>query len=249
MYINFTMNISDKQVKSGKITWPELIPGILLKRYKRFIADVKLANGDIVAAHCPNTGSMKECCKPNSPVYMSYHNNPRRKLKYTLELIKMPTSLVGINTSVPNRLVCKSIAAGWVKELEGYDTLTPEIKISKHSRLDVLLSRKNENKCYVEIKNCTMVKNNIASFPDAVTTRGLKHLIEMQRLKAEGNRCVMFFLIQRMDANIFCPADDIDPAYGNKLRHATNHGVEILVYDVKIDLKTIRLRHRVPCKL
>lgn len=249
MYIAFIMNISDNRVKSGKIIWPKLIPGILLKRYKRFIADVKLANGKIVAAHCPNTGSMKECCKPKSLVYMSSHNNPRRKLKYTLELIKMPTSLVGINTNIPNRLICKSITAGMVKELEGYDTLTPEITISKGSRLDVLLSRKDGNKCYVEIKNCTMVKDTIASFPDAVTTRGLKHLIEMQRLKAEGNRCVMFFLIQRMDASVFYPADSIDPKYGMELRRAADNGVETLVYDVEINLKAIGLRRRVPCKL
>jgi sugar fermentation stimulation protein A len=161
----------------------------------------------------------------------------------------MPTSLVGINTQVPNRLVDKSIQAGIVKELQGYDHSTREVKISSSSRLDILLSKSDTDRCYVEVKNCTLVEDGVAFFPDAVTQRGRKHLVELQKLSASGCRCVMFFLIQRMDAEIFKPADHIDPAYGRELRHAAEHGVEILVYDVHLDLKTIALNRKIPYKL
>ena len=234
---------------SKDLAWPELIPGILVKRYKRFMADVKLADGKVVTAHCPNSGSMLECCEPGRPVYLSLHDNPKRKLKYTWELIEMPTSIVGINTLIPNRLVAESIEAGLVPYLNGYDNVAREVKISGNTRLDILLSSKDGNRCYVEIKNCTLVKERIACFPDAVTSRGLKHLIELSSLISQGFRCVIFYVIQRMDAKIFQPADHIDPAYGRELREALKHGVEILVYDTRIDLKTISLNRKIPCKL
>jgi sugar fermentation stimulation protein A len=158
----------------------------------------------------------------------------------------MPTSLVGINTLVPNRLVSKSIEEGQVEELNGYDRIDREVKISSKSRLDLVLSRGDTERCYIEIKNCTLVEGDVASFPDAVTLRGRKHLIEMQALAASGFRCVMFYLIQRMDAEMFKPADNIDPEYGRELRRAADSGIEILVYDVHIDLETIALRQKVP---
>jgi len=227
------------------LSWPKLIPGILIRRYKRFLADVKLESGETVTAHCPNPGSMTACCEPGNPVYLSYHDNPKRKLKYSWELIRMPGSLVGVNTLVPNRLLFKSLEAGIVKELEGYDKIFREVKVGNGSRLDILLTKGNE-KCFVEIKNCTLVENGVASFPDAVTSRGLKHLKELQKLISEGHRCVMFYLIQRTDAKLFRPADEIDPEHGRELRRAVNHGVEILVYDVHIDLEAIRLNQRLP---
>lgn len=234
---------------SKGLVWPELIPGILVKRYKRFMADVKLADGEVVTAHCPNSGSMRECCEPGRPVHLSFHNNPKRKLKYTWELIEMPTSIVGINTLIPNRLVAESIEAGLVSDLNGYDNIAREVKTSDNTRLDILLSSEDGNRCYVEIKNCTLVKEGVACFPDAVTSRGLKHLVELSSLVSKGFRCVIFYVIQRMDAKVFQPADHIDPAYGRELRQVLKHGVEILVYDTRIDLKTIRLNQKIPYNL
>ncbi len=236
-------------VKKGIIPWPDLIPGRLIRRYKRFLADVRLENGETVTAHCPNSGSMKACCQIGRPVYLSFHDNPKRKLKYTWELIHMPGSLVGVNTQVPNRLTAHAIASGDVAELNGYETVKREVKAGSNSRIDILLSSPDRRPCYVEVKNCTLVTDGAATFPDAVTLRGQKHLMELQNLVAAGCRCAMFFLIQRMDAHSFAPADDIDPEYGKKLRQASQNGVEIIVYDVSIDLKAIRLNHRVPSDL
>ena len=236
-----------KDAASEGLHWPELIPGKLVKRYKRFLADVALENGETtVTAHCPNSGSMQACSEPGRPVFISFHDNPKRKLKYTWELIQMPTSLVGVNTQVPNRLVYHSILKGMVDELAGYDTVKREVKAGKHSRLDLMLSGKGRRLCYVEVKNCTLVEDGVAQFPDAVTTRGRKHLLELQSLVAGGSRCVMFYLIQRMDAQVFKPADHIDPAYGQALRQAAQKGVEVLVYDVTIDQQQIVLNNSVP---
>lgn len=240
------MNRKGISRKSKGLAWPELIKGTLVKRYKRFIADVKLDNGDLVAAYCPNTGSMKGCCEPGRPVYLSDSHNPARKLKYTLEIIEMPTSLVGINTLIPNRLVYQSLKEKILKELGGYQKIVKEIKTGKGSRIDLLLSNSDSDRCFVEIKNCTLVTDGIAFFPDAVTLRGRKHLVELQKLVSSGNRCVMFYLIQRMDANIFKPALHIDPAYAKELKHAVTKGVEIISYDVYIDLKTISLNKKIP---
>jgi sugar fermentation stimulation protein A len=231
------------------LAWPKLISGTLVKRYKRFLADVKLNNNRVVTAHCANSGSMKECSEPGRTVFLSSHDNPKRKLKYTWEIIEMPSSLVGVNTNIPNRLVHKSIEDGLVKELEGYDRIKPEVKVGNHSRLDLCLTKRENNQCFVEIKNCTLVTDGVACFPDAVTSRGLKHLVELQKLLDKGNRCVMFYLIQRTDAGVFKPADHIDPAYGKELRKAVKKGVEILVYDTAIDLERIVLNRKIPYRL
>ncbi len=228
------------------LAWPPLIEGVLLKRYKRFLADVKLADGSIVTAHCPNSGSMKECAESGRPVYLSSHNHPKRKLKYTWEIIDMPASLTGINTSVPNRLVYQSIKEGVIPELNGYDRIQKEVSIGNGSRLDLLLTGSKNRKCFVEIKNCTLVIDGVAYFPDAVTARGLKHLNALEKLLSKHCRCVMFYLIQRMDAKIFKPADQIDPAYGNTLRDVIKSGVEVLVYDVIVDLEKIVLGSPIP---
>lgn len=246
---NFQMSKIKNSTKPKGLDWPPLIPGTLIKRYKRFIADVKLENGETVTAHCPNSGSMQSCCEPGRPVYLSSHDNPKRKLKFTWELIDMPASLVGINTLVPNRLVAQSIATGMIPDLNGYDNMVREVKTSHNSRLDILLTKGEKKRCFVEIKNCTLVKDRVAFFPDAVTSRGLKHLVELRSLVSAGFRSVMFFMIQRMDAEIFQPADHIDSAYGKELRKAVDHGVEVLVYDTRITLETITLNRQVPFKL
>jgi sugar fermentation stimulation protein A len=231
------------------LRWPPLVQGTLIKRYQRFLADVALEDGTTVTAHCPNTGSMQDCSTPGRPVYLSVHDNPKRKLKYTWELIRMPPSLVGVNTLVPNRLVKHAVQTGQVAELSGYSEVRSEVGLGNHSRVDLMLRDPKGGICYVEIKNCTMVKDGVARFPDAVTTRGLKHLQELTAQLAVRRRSVMFYFIQRMDAEEFRPADDIDPEYGKALRAAAEQGVEILVYDVHIDLRGIRLNRRLPCRL
>ncbi len=238
----------NERTHSARLKWPRLIEGVLIKRYKRFMADVKLRNNHVVTAHCPNSGTMKACCEPGRTVYLTRHNKPSRRLKYTWEMIDMGASLVGVNTIVPNRLTKAAVLAGEIPELADYETVRSEVKYGKNSRIDLLLED-GEKRCFVEVKNCTLVVEGLACFPDAVTSRGLKHLVELQEQVKQGDRSVMFYLIQRMDADRFEPADHIDPAYGQELRKAVQNGVEILVYDVKIDLEGIGLNRSVPFQL
>ena len=233
---------------SSLISWPRLLQGTLLERYKRFMADVKLRNGHVVTAHCPNSGSMKACSEPGRTVYLSRHDNPRRRLKYTWEMIRMPTSLVGINTLLPNRLIRKAVESDRIPGLEGYESLRTEVPYGNRSRVDLLLEG-DRGKCFVEIKNCTLVEDGTALFPDAVTSRGLKHLVELREQVRRGHRAVLFYLVQRMDADRFSPADRIDPAYGKELREAVRRGVEIFCYDVRLDLEGIDMGRALPCVL
>jgi sugar fermentation stimulation protein A len=226
-----------------KIKWPELIPGTLLRRYKRFLADIRLEGGREITAHCPNTGSMQGCSEPGRRVYVSFHDNPKRKLKYTWELIEMPTSLVGINTGIPNRLVLETLRKGSIEAFQGYETFEAEVRVGKNSRIDIVLGGNGIDRCFIEVKNCTLVEDGVALFPDAVTARGLKHLMELENLVAAGCRGAMFYLIQRGDAKRFRPASHIDPAYSERLTRAVRRGVEIHAYDVHIDLDAIRI-HR-----
>ncbi len=228
---------------------PPLTRGILIQRYKRFLADIELETGEKVTAHCPNSGSMKGCAIPGSQVWLSQSDNPKRKYKYTWELIKVPQTLIGINTMVPNKLVKQSIENGLIKELSGYDRVKAEVKTSSHTRLDLLLENEDKEKCYVEIKNCTLVEDGIAMFPDAVTTRGQKHLDELVGLVSSGHRGVIFFLIQRMDAKAFKPAEMIDKVYAQKLRRAVQKNVEIIAMDTVINMQEIRIRNAVPVDL
>ncbi len=239
----------DQKGKNDRtLKWPKLIQGTLIRRYQRFKADVKLRNGHIVTSLCPNTGSMMACSEPGRPVFLSRHNRPDRKLKYTWEIIEMPTSLVGINTGVPNRLVRASISGRRIPELSWYDHIRSEVRYGTNSRIDLLLE-KGKRKCFIEIKNCTLVENGVACFPDAITTRGLKHLKELQKEVHSGNRAVMFYLVQRTDAKEFRPAHHIDPDYGYELKVSSSKGVEIMVYDVKLDLEGISLNAKLPYRL
>ncbi len=231
--------------RSG-LNWPSLIRGVLLKRYKRFIADVRLDDGSVVSAHCANSGSMRGCAEPDRPVYLSQSTNPKRRLPYTWELIDMPGSLVCVNTFVTNILVKQAITDGLVPDLSGYERCLSEVKCGEHSRIDLVLERQDLKPCFVEVKSCTLVEAGAASFPDAVTARGLKHLKELQEQVRLGNRAVMFFLIQRMDATSFSPADHIDPVYGVELRKARRKGVEVLCYDVHVTTERMVLNLPIP---
>lgn len=226
-----------------------LIQGKIIKRYKRFLADVELENGDIITAHTANTGSMKTCWEPGWSVLMSYHDNPKRKLKYSLELTNNGDTWIGVNTSLPNKIAIEGIANGTVKELKGYSTIKPEAKIGK-SRIDILLSNEGEDPCYVEVKNVTLLgEKNKGIFPDAVSTRGQKHLEELMGLVDQGIRAAMLYVINREDVKSFSPADDIDPRYGQLLRQASEKGVEILAYKCEVTPKEIKLAKKLPVKL
>jgi len=233
---------------NGQLRWPGLIKGHLIGRYQRFKADVRLASGEIITALCPNTGTMLTCSEPGRTVYVSRHDTPSRLLKYTWEMIEMPGSLVGINTGVPNRLVRSAIESKRIKELAGFDHIRSEVKYGSNSRIDLLLEQ-GDRRCFIEIKNCTLVMDGIAYFPDAVTSRGLKHLKELQKEVSKGNRAVMFYLIQRMDAREVMPARHIDPAYSLELKKAKDSGVEIMAYDVTIDLQGVSINKKLPFRL
>ncbi len=231
------------------IFWPKLTRGVLVRRYKRFLADVRLQDGRTITVHCPNSGSMATCSEPGRTVYLSRSDNPVRRFPYTWEMIRMPTSLVCVNTLLTNKLVRQAAMSGFIEALAGYDRVRAEVKCGEDSRLDLVLERSDTDRCFVEIKSCTLVENGIASFPDAVTSRGLKHLKELQRQVNLGNRAVIFFLVQRTDSNVFRPADKIDAAYGSELRSAVKNGVEVHCYDVSLNLKRIAVKKTIPYEL
>ncbi len=225
-----------------------LIPGTLVQRYKRFLADIKLEDSQIITAHCPNSGSMKSCKEPGSPVFVSTSDNQKRKLKYTWQLVKANGVWVGINTHYPNKLVKEGILDGIVKELQGYRQIRSEVKYGTNSRIDLLLESE-QDLCYVEVKNVTLVEENTALFPDAVTVRGQKHLKELVKMRKAGHRAVIFFVVQRSDGKTVVPADEIDPEYGALLRWAVENGVEALAYQAFVSEKEIYLSQKLPVKL
>jgi len=230
-----------------------LIPGKLVRRYKRFLADVTLENGEIVTAHCANSGSMLSVNDPGAKVWLSPAQNPKRKLKYTWELIQVGDALVGINTQHPNRLVADAIEAGRVPELAGYDGLKREVKYGKNSRIDILLDSPNKPLCYVEVKNTTLRRDLTtgapAEFPDSVTVRGTKHLHELSDMVRAGHRAVMFYLVQRNDAQSFTVAADIDPTYAQALSAARKAGVEVMAYTCRLTPEEIVVTHPVDIRL
>jgi len=229
-----------------------LIKGILVKRYKRFLTDVELEDGSIVVAHCANSGSMLSVKEPGAEVWLSPARNPDRKLRYTWELIRVGRTLVGINTGLPNYIVSEAIEKGRVPELTGYETLRREVKYGKNSRIDILLEDAKKGLCYVEVKNTTMrrdLKDGPVEFPDAVTTRGTKHLKELSAMVRAGHRAVMFYLVQRADGHAFTVAGDIDPDYAKALKQAMKTGVEVLAYRCKLSKTAIRVVDPVPLAL
>lgn len=219
-----------------------ILEGTFLKRYKRFFADVDL-NGKTVVAHVANSGSMRGCNTPNMPCLLSYDDNPARKLKYTLEMVKTPDSWVGVNTQVPNRIVKQALEKNIFENLKDYKKIHPEAKINDKSRLDFALSKnpeiefkkvdlkKGKDKFhFIEVKNVSLVEDKVAKFPDSVTERGQKHLQDLMQLIDYGHTCEILYTIQRTDGKIFAPATDIDPVYGDLLKKAHDHGVIISPY-------------------
>lgn len=212
----------------------QLIFGTLIKRYKRFLADIRLDDGSPATAHCPNSGSMRMCAETGWRVALSRSDNPKRKLPYTWELVNNGRCWICVNTQVPNRVAAEGIDDGIIPELAGYEKLRREVKYGENSRIDILLENEHE-RCFVEVKNVTLLgEDNAYCFPDAVTARGLKHLRELSREVAAGNRAVMLYIINRSDGHGFRPADEIDAAYACGLREAAAAGVEILAYQTRI---------------
>jgi sugar fermentation stimulation protein A len=226
-----------------------LMRGTLLRRYKRFLADVVLDTGETVIAHCANSGSMLSVDAPGSEVWLSPARNPDRKLKYTWELIRVGETLVGINTGHPNTIVAEAVAAGEIPELSGYTSARREVKYGQNSRIDLLLEAAGQPRCFVEVKNVTLRRmggpDAPVEFPDAVTARGTKHLAELSNMVREGDRAVMMYLVQREDADWFTLADDIDPAYAEAFSQATSAGVEVLCHRCRVSIRDIRISQAV----
>ena len=227
-----------------------LIRGRLLRRYKRFLSDIELDSGEVVVAHCANPGAMLGLKDPGAPVWLSPSRNPKRKLKYSWELIRVHGHLVGINTALPNRIVEEAVAAQAVPELTGYPRLRREVPYGRNSRIDLLLECEDRPTCYLEVKNVHLMRRDgLAEFPDSVTKRGAKHLAELSDMARKGARAVMFFLVQRGDCSSFKVAADIDPDYDRALRAALDHGVEALCYSCRVGEDAIELDRRLPLML
>lgn len=224
--------------------YPTLYPGILLKRYKRFFADIELATGEVITAHCPNTGPMTGVCKLGSNVYVSASTNPNRKLPYTWELIEVcdtePT-WVGVNTSLPNRIVNLALLAKVIPELGAYSEIRVEVPYGqdKKSRVDFVLAG-SDRPIYIEVKNTTWVQGDLALFPDTVTTRGQKHLRELTALLPDAT-AVMLYFINRNDCPYFAPGDSADPVYGTLLRAAIALGLQVL--PCRFDISPLGIRY------
>lgn len=219
-----------------------LLKGTLIKRYKRFLSDIELEDGTVVVAHCANSGSMMGLKEPGFEVWLSPSNNPKRKLKYTWELVNPGPSLVGINTALPNKIVTEAIRDGHIPELAGYGTLRNEVKYGENSRIDIFLEDDEKPPCYVEVKSVTLSRQTgIAEFPDAVTSRGTKHLNELSRMVELGQRAVMFYLVQRSDCSSLRFAGDIDPAYAEAFSLARDKGVEVFCYGCNITNEKIEI--------
>lgn len=228
-----------------------LIPGILIQRYKRFLADVTIAGGVTVTANCPNTGSMLGLTRPGSKVWLSESDSPTRKYRHSWEMIETDLGqgphLVGINTGRPNGLVAEAIESGAIAELSGYSMLRREVKYGLNSRIDMLLSGGSDGRdCYVEVKNVHLMRAiGLAEFPDSKTERGAKHLRELALMVDQGHRAVMVFLVQRSDAQVFKLAADIDPDYAAAFQTAAASGVEMICYRCALSPAEIAVEKRI----
>ncbi|QBF82356.1 DNA/RNA nuclease SfsA [Shewanella maritima] len=227
---------------------PALLEGKLIKRYKRFLADVRLADDSVITIHCPNTGSMKNCLFEGHRVWFSTSDNPKRKYPHTWELMESDQGhLIGINTGNANALAQEAIESGVITELQGYDELKREVKYgAENSRIDILLSSQEGLKCYIEVKSCTLLEGNTGYFPDAVTSRGQKHIRELVTMVQQGHRAVLLFVVQHSGISTVKPAAHIDAKYADLLKDAIEQGVEVLAY--KVAMSTTGGRIETVCK-
>jgi len=213
-----------------------LVPGRLVRRYKRFLADVALDTGEVVTAHTSNPGRMTGLTRPGSRVWLSVHDDPRRKLPYTWEVVRVGRTLAGVNPVLVNALVADALGWGAIPELAGYPEVRREVAYgSRGSRVDLVLDgAPGRPPCYVECKSVTLVEGRVALFPDAPTERGRRHLAELEDVVAGGARAVALYVVQRADARAVAPADAVDPEYGDAFRRARSRGVEALAYQARV---------------
>lgn len=225
-----------------------LMSATLLRRYKRFLADVRLETGEELTATCPNTGTMLGLCDPGLTIWLSRSDNPARKYAHTWHLTDKPgIGLVGIDTSLPNRIAEEAIASGALPDLAGYATLRREVKYGTNSRIDLLLEGNGRPACYVEVKNVTLIRQpGLAEFPDCATARGTKHLQEMAEMVRQGHRAVMLYVIQCENPARFALTPDLDPVYFKAFRAARKAGVEALAFTCHVNLDSISLKAQVP---
>ena len=225
-----------------------LISGLLIKRYKRFFVDIKVEN-KIVTAHCPNTGSMMGLLKKDNKVWLTKSDNPKRKLKYTLQIIKDQSSKVGINTHNTNKIVLDALNNSIIEKFRNLETIKPEVNFGSNTRFDFLISE-GKKRSFLEVKNVTLSrKKGVAEFPDAVTTRGLKHIEELIKAGQEGYEIYLLYVIQRDDCDKFELAKDIDPKYCELLIKAVKKNLNILCYDCKFSTKGIKLNRKIHFKI
>ena len=227
----------------------KLISGLFIKRYKRFFVDVKVKN-KIITAHCPNTGSMSGLLDKNNKVWLSKSNNPNRKLKYTLEIIEVNQSKVGVNTHSTNKIVLHALQNSLIDEFPNILEIKPETKFGTNTRFDFLVLNKKRDKFFIEVKNVTLSrKRELAEFPDAVTSRGLKHINQLVKASKKDYKIYILYLIQRDDCKSFTLAKDIDPDYTEALTKAVKNKLKILCYDCKFSLKGIKLNNKIKVKI
>ena len=226
-----------------------LARGTLISRYKRFFADVALDDGTEITAHCPNPGAMLGLNTPGLRAWVSASSDPKRKLPWTLELVEADGGLVGINTLHPNRLVAEGLAADHFPEFTGYASHRREVRYGVNSRVDFLLEAPGAARCWLEIKNCHLMRTpGLAEFPDCVAARSTKHLGELEAMVAHGDRAAVLFVVQRTDCHGFAAASDCDPAFARALQRVRDNGVEVYVYACEIDLTGVRLAARIKLK-
>lgn len=222
-----------------------LISGILMKRYKRFLADIKLDDGSEVTVHCANPGAMMGITTPGLKVLLSKSDNPKRKLPLTWEMVEIDGVWIGVNTSNPNAIVYKALLNNEIPALSGYKNIKPEVKYGKNSRIDFLLTDGPTQMCLVEVKNVHLIRaENIAEFPDCVTARGAKHQQELLEQVQNGVRCVVLYVVQRGDAKFFKVANDLDKVYGQAALQAYKGGVEMLAYSCDMSNQGINLKQQ-----
>lgn len=254
---------------TGRLAYPSpLIEATYLKRYKRFFADVQLADGTVVTSHCANTGSMAGVNVPGAPCRVAFVDDPKRKLKWTLEQICIDGTWVMVHTARPNRVVEEAVRAGEIGPLAGFETVRREVRISEHSRADLALLdggflapgepppkrakgplTEATHVCWVEVKNVTRVIDGVASFPDAVSSRGAKHMAELAERVRRGERAALVLHIARDDAHVFAPADDIDPVWGDAYRAAREVGVEVFAAVCDVQADSLGLKGHIEAKL
>jgi len=215
-----------------------LIRATLMRRYKRFLADVTLPDGSAATAHCANPGAMTGLATPGTVVWLEPNNDPKRKLRYSWKLAEIGGAFIGIDTALPNKVVGEALRAGAVPELAGYTSVRAEVKYGANSRVDFLLTATGLPDCYVEVKSANLSRvAGLVEFPDAVTARGAKHMAELAAMAVAGKRAVLLYLVQRSDSSEFAIASDIDPTYADAARAAHMAGVEVLCYRARLTLK------------